>query len=148
MPAPSRTVLSRKLRALEKMVARASSRRRVTFEVKAGTAPVVKETAVPRCGVAEVDITPSELVAMAGYSLAGKTAKGVGNRLFARALFIDDGAGHTAALCFVDLWCASRYLLYQARVSSRRVAETVRSHCPSGWRVCNSARTCSDDTRR
>ena len=46
-----------------------------------------------RCGVAEVDITPSELVAMAGYSLAGTTAKGVGHPLFARALYIDDGVG-------------------------------------------------------
>jgi hypothetical protein len=114
MPAPSRTTLSQKLRALEKMVARASSRRRVTFQVKTGTARAAARTGVARCGVAEVDITPSELVAMAGYSLAGTTAKGVGHPLFARALYIDDGVGHTAALCFVDLWCASRYLLHQA----------------------------------
>jgi neutral ceramidase len=64
--------------------------------------------------VAEVEITPNVLVAMAGYSLAGKIAKGVGHPLYARALYLDDGAGHTAALCFVDLWCASRYLLHKA----------------------------------
>jgi neutral ceramidase len=51
---------------------------------------------------------------MAGYSLAGKTAKCVAHPLYARALYLDDGAGHKAALCFVDLWCASRYLLHQA----------------------------------
>jgi hypothetical protein len=51
---------------------------------------------------------------MAGYSLAGTTAKGVGHPLFARALYIDGGVGQMAALCFVDLWCASRYLLHQA----------------------------------
>ena len=114
MPVPSRTALSRKLRALEKMVARASSHRRVKFDVKTGSSPPAPRTGVARCGVAETDITPSELVAMAGYSLAGKIAKGVRNRLFARALYLDDGAGQTAALCFVDLWCASRYLLHQA----------------------------------
>lgn len=114
MPAPSRSAMSRKLRALEKMFARASSRRRVTFQVNTGTTRVPEPTGVARCGVATIDITPSVPVAMAGYSLAGTTAKRVRNPLFARALYIDDGAGHTAALCFLDLWCASRYLLHQA----------------------------------
>jgi neutral ceramidase len=125
MPAPSRSALSRKLRALEKMFARASSRRRVTFQVKTGTARASALTGVARCGVAEVDITPSDLVAMAGYSLAGTTAKGVGHPLFARALYMDDGAGHTAALCFVDLWCASRYLLHQAAADTLKGAAGI-----------------------
>ena len=114
MPASSRSALSRKLRVLEKMFARASSRRRVIFQVKTGTARTPERTGVARCGVATVDITPNVPVAMAGYSLAGTTAKRVRHPLFARALYIDDGAGHTAALCFVDLWCASRYLLHRA----------------------------------
>jgi neutral ceramidase len=114
MPTPSRATLSRKLRALEKMFARASSGRRVTFQVTTGAPRAPERTGVARCGVAAVEITPSVPVAMAGYSLAGTTAKGVRHPLFARALYIDDGVGHTAALCFVDLWCASRYLLHQA----------------------------------
>ncbi len=114
MHAPSRTALSPKLRAIEKIFARASSRRRVTFEVKTGTAKTTKATGVPRCGVGVVPITPSLPIAMGGYSLASKTAHKVANPLFARALYMDDGAGHTAALCFLDLWCASRYLLHQA----------------------------------
>jgi neutral ceramidase len=112
MPAPSRATLSRKLRALEKTLVRLTSRRPVIFQVKTATAREAARTGVPRCGVAEVEITPKEYVAMAGYSLAGKTATGVGHPLFARALYIDDGAGQTAAVCFLDLWCASRYLLY------------------------------------
>jgi neutral ceramidase len=114
MPAHLRSTLSRKLRALEKMLVRAASRRNVSFGVKTNTAPAAVRTAIARCGVAEVDITPSDLIAMAGYSLAGKIAKGVRNPLFARALYLDDGAGNRAALCFLDLWCASRYLLYKA----------------------------------
>lgn len=114
MPTPSRTALSQKLRALEQMFARASGGRRVAFQVKTGTARTPERTGVTRCGVAAVPITPDVPVAMGGYSLAGKVAKRVRHPLFARALYIDDGAGHTAALCFVDLWCASRYLLYKA----------------------------------
>ena len=113
MHAPSRSAVSRKLRAIEKIFARASSRSRVAFEVKTGAARAPKVTGIPRCGVAVVPITPSVPVAMAGYSLAAKTAHKVGNPLFARALYMDDGAGHAAALCFLDLWCASRYLLHQ-----------------------------------
>src|SRR5579872_5687701 len=118
MPALSRSALSRKLRALEKMFARASSRRRVAFQVKTGAARAPEITGIARCGVAAVEITPSFPVAMAGYSLAGSTAERARQPLFARALYIDDGAGHTAALCFVDLWCASRYLLHKAAVDT------------------------------
>ena len=125
MPAPSRTTLSRKLRALEKMFVRASSRRRITFQVKTGTARAPERTGVACCGVAAVDITPSMPVAMAGYSLAGTTAKRVRHPLYARALYIDDGAGHAAALCFVDLWCASRYLLHQAAADTLRGAAGI-----------------------
>jgi neutral ceramidase len=50
---------------------------------------------------------------MAGYAAAGKVAQGVRGRLFARALYLEDAAGHCAALCFVDLMSASRYVLEQ-----------------------------------
>jgi neutral ceramidase len=67
-----------------------------------------------RCGAAAVDITPDKFVGMAGYSLAGKIATGVSGRLHARALYIEDGRGSEAALCFIDLMSASRLLLDRA----------------------------------
>jgi hypothetical protein len=67
MPAPSRTSLSRKLRALEEIFARASSRLRIPFQVKTGAARALERTGVARCGVAAVEITPIFPVAMAGY---------------------------------------------------------------------------------
>ncbi len=114
MPAPSRTDLSRKLRALELKLKRATRGRPVSFEVKTNTAAAPTRSGIARCGVAEVEITPKEHLAMAGYSLAGKIAKGTRYPLFARALYLEDGAGNSAALCFLDLWCASRYLLHKA----------------------------------
>lgn len=125
MTASSRSALARKLRALEKMFASASSRRRITFQVKTGIARAPERTGVTRCGVATAEITPNLPVAMGGYSLAGKTAKRVGHPLFARALYIDDGAGHTAALCFVDLWCASRYLLHRVAADTSTAAAGI-----------------------
>jgi neutral ceramidase len=106
--------LSRKLRAVEVKLKRATSGRRVSFEVKTSTAPARAGRGIARCGVAEIDITPIEPhLALAGYSLDAKIANGPRNPLFARALYLDDGAGNTAALCFLDLWCASRYLLHK-----------------------------------
>jgi neutral ceramidase len=115
MPAPTPTTLSRKLRALELKLKRATRGQSVCFEVKTNTALAATRSGSARCGVAEIDITPLEQnLAMAGYSLAGKIAKGTRYPLFARALYLDDGAGNVAALCFLDLWCASRYLLHKA----------------------------------
>jgi neutral ceramidase len=65
----------------------------------------------PRCGAAEIDMTPHEGLPMAGYSWAGKYAKGIRGRLFVRALYLEDAQGNCAVLCFLDLLSASRYLL-------------------------------------
>lgn len=53
-----------------------------------------------RCGVAAVEITPTVLIGMAGYSRAGKKAKGTSGRLFARSLFLEDASGRRAD----DVW--------------------------------------------
>lgn len=71
----------------------------------------VPPTGHPRCGAAEVDMTPHQGLSMAGYSRAGKLAKGVRGRLFVRALYLEDAQGNCAVLCFLDLLSASRYLL-------------------------------------
>lgn len=65
----------------------------------------------PRCGAAEIDMTPHEGLPMAGYSRAGQYAKGIRGRLFVRALYLEDARGNCAVLCFLDLLSASRYLL-------------------------------------
>jgi len=118
MPAPSRATLCQKLRALEEKLIRATSRRQVAFEVKTKVARAPVPTGIARCGVAKIDITQKELIGMAGYSLAGKIATRTRHRLFARALYLDDGAGNRAALCFLDLFCGSRYLLHKAAVGT------------------------------
>jgi neutral ceramidase len=83
---------------------------------------ILLPTGQARCGVAEVDITPHVGIAMAGYAAFGKVAKGTRGRLVARALYLEDAAGHCAALCFVDLMSASRYLLERAAADTAAVS--------------------------
>jgi len=64
-----------------------------------------------RAGAAEADITPGTGVAMAGYSGLGRVARGAGDRLFARAVYLEDGRGERAAVCVLDLMSASRRLV-------------------------------------
>ncbi len=68
-------------------------------------------TGVCRAGAAEVDITPSLDLAMAGYSTEGKRARGYRGRLWARVLFLEDAQGHRAAIVVADLHSGSRFLL-------------------------------------
>jgi hypothetical protein len=57
-----------------------------------------------RAGVAKVDITPPQFMPMAGYASRGANhAKGKLTDLWAKALVIDDPAGHRAALVTLDL---------------------------------------------
>lgn len=109
-----RSDLSRKLRALERRLANLLKEPGVSFEVKTDTAPPPTRGGIGRCGVAEIDITPKDHIGLAGYSKAGKIAKGMRYPLFARSLYLEDADGHKAAVCFLDLWCASRFLLHTA----------------------------------
>jgi hypothetical protein len=118
MPNRPRTDVSRKLRALERRLANLLKGRKVPFEVKTNTAPLPTRGGIARCGVAEVEITPKEYIGLAGYSKAGKIAKGTRYPLFARALYLEDSGGNKAALCFLDLWCASLYLLHTAALQT------------------------------
>ncbi len=112
MPNRPPTVVSRKLRAMERRLANLLKGRTVPFEVKTNTALPPTRGGVDRCGVAQVEITPTQHIGLAGYSKAGKIATCTRYPLFARALYLEDSGGNKAALCFLDLWCASRYLLH------------------------------------
>lgn len=54
-------------------------------------------------GVASIDITPTEPVWMSGYASRTRTAEGVGQRLWAKALALEDSEGRRAILLTADL---------------------------------------------
>jgi hypothetical protein len=56
-----------------------------------------------RAGAARVDITPEGPIWMSGYASRNHPSTGVRQRLFARALAIDDGAGARLAIVSTDL---------------------------------------------
>jgi neutral ceramidase len=68
-------------------------------------------TGVFVAGVAKVDITPPPGVPLFGYSSAGRhVGAGVRTRLYARALYLEDGAGERVALVQCDLGAVSTLL--------------------------------------
>jgi neutral ceramidase len=94
------------------------------------------------CGAAEVDITPTLGIPMAGYSLEGKFPEGVSDRLMARALVLEDARGERVALVFADLMGGSRYLLENAAAITetacgigleRLVLVCSHTHTGPGW---------------
>lgn len=64
-----------------------------------------------QAGASEIDITPHIVLPLSGYSLEGKTSRGVSSRLFARVLFLQGTNGERVALCVTDLHSGTRYLL-------------------------------------
>lgn len=56
-----------------------------------------------KAGVATADITPTEPMWMAGYASRDKPSEGVAQRLFAKALVIEDSAGTRLAIVTMDL---------------------------------------------
>jgi len=76
-----------------------------------------------RVGVARVDITPDRALPMAGYSGAGQLGVRGRDRLYARAFYFEDPHGAPLAICALDLWCASSFLV--AAVAERLSKEGV-----------------------
>ncbi|NVB36273.1 neutral/alkaline non-lysosomal ceramidase N-terminal domain-containing protein [Pseudenhygromyxa sp. WMMC2535] len=68
--------------------------------------PSAKDAAAPsmRAGAAKVDITPLPGVPLGGHSLEGGTGYGLWNRLWARAVYIEDPHGEPLVLVVADLW--------------------------------------------
>ncbi|HEY2155493.1 MAG TPA: neutral/alkaline non-lysosomal ceramidase N-terminal domain-containing protein [Isosphaeraceae bacterium] len=61
------------------------------------------EPAEWKAGVARVDTSPTAPVRMAGYASRTKTSEGVSHPLFAKALSLEDGAGHQVVIVTCDI---------------------------------------------
>lgn len=55
-------------------------------------------------GAAKVDITPMPGIPLGGHSIEGGMGYGVWTRLWARAIYLEDGAGEPLVLVAADLW--------------------------------------------
>jgi neutral ceramidase len=73
-----------------------------------------------QAGAARVDITPRESIWMAGFGSRTKPSEGVLQPLFARALALQDGAGHRAILVTLDLVGIERELADAVAAEARR----------------------------
>ncbi len=73
--------------------------------------PLGIQVPASRCGAARIPLELPRGIPMAGYSIMGKRGRKGTNRLFARAIYLEDSRGHVAAICVVDLMSASHYLL-------------------------------------
>lgn len=62
-----------------------------------------KEPATWKVGAASVDITPDELMWMAGYAARKKPADGIAQRLYGKAVAIEDQQGHRLVMVTLDL---------------------------------------------
>lgn len=86
-----------------------------------GTIPsphLLPPTGAFQAGAARVDLTPMPGFPMGGHSVAGTTARGYWTRLFARAIYLEDGSGWPLVLVSCDLWSIPAAL-------ADRVAELV-----------------------
>jgi neutral ceramidase len=81
-----------------------------------------------RCGVACVPFTLPEGIPMAGYSLLARRGKVGAWELSARAMVLEDDAGHVVAFVVADLMSASRYLLERAAALTRKGASGLDVH--------------------
>ncbi|MCZ6690302.1 MAG: neutral/alkaline non-lysosomal ceramidase N-terminal domain-containing protein [Planctomycetota bacterium] len=72
-----------------------------------------------RVGAAKQDITPMPGFPMGGHSTSGAVSRGIWNRLYARAIYLDDDKGNAIVLVSCDLWSVSAGLC-------DRVAELIR----------------------
>ena len=75
-----------------------------------------------RAGVAQVKITPSKPIPLAGYANRTAPFTGVEADIFAKALALDDGAGHRAVLLTADV------LGWTARFTERVCARIVKAN--------------------
>ena len=68
-----------------------------------------------RAGTASADITPELPIWLSGYASREKPASGVGQRLHAKALALDDGKGGSIVIVTVDLLGLSKEIIDEVR---------------------------------
>jgi hypothetical protein len=89
-----------------------------------------------KAGVSRIDITPNEPIWMAGYASRTKPSEGVRQRLYAKALALEDSAGIVSVLLTADL------AGFRRDVSQLIVARvTGKYHLPRERLVLNSSHT-------
>lgn len=75
-------------------------------------------------GAAQVDITPPPGYPMGGFSIAGRISRGWWTRLYAKAIYIEDGKQHRMVLVSCDLWAMPAGL-------ADKVAELIAARIPA-----------------
>ena len=73
-------------------------------------APVAKTAAIWKAGVATADLTPEDPVWMGGYGARTRPSDGVAQKVFAKALALEDANGALFVIVTLDLVSVPRYL--------------------------------------
>ncbi|MBI4622009.1 MAG: neutral/alkaline non-lysosomal ceramidase N-terminal domain-containing protein [Verrucomicrobia bacterium] len=73
-------------------------------------APAVQPEAIWEAGVATADLTPTDPVWMGGYAGRNRPSDGVAQKVFAKALAIEDAKGSRFVIVTLDLVSVPRYL--------------------------------------
>ncbi|MBI4627040.1 MAG: neutral/alkaline non-lysosomal ceramidase N-terminal domain-containing protein [Verrucomicrobia bacterium] len=73
------------------------------FALLVSPAPAAAVEATWRAGAASVGVTPQKSTWMAGFGARNKPSEGTAQELFAKALVLDDGAGHRLVIVTLDL---------------------------------------------
>lgn len=94
---------------------------------------------VLRAGAAKADITPPPGFPMGGHSVAGTTARGYWTRLFARAIYVEDGNGSSLVLVACDLWSVPAGLV--DRVAEIVTGDPAGSHIGRERIICSGTHT-------
>ena len=109
-----------------------------------------------KAGVSKVDITPAESMWMAGYAARKKPSEGVAQRLFAKALAIEDQRGARLVIVTTDLIGIPRnlrdYLASEAQKQFKLPPESLllnasHTHCGPELRAHKYALMDLDDAR-
>src|SRR5262249_12249087 len=91
----------------------------VVTPLPAPSIPGAINSGVTRAGFGRIDITPSVGVGLNGNGFEGRQAKGVRQRLYARAVLLETGSGQRVAIITADLAHISPVL---QRLTATRVA--------------------------
>jgi hypothetical protein len=90
--------------------------------------PAARPPRGARCGAAAVDLQLPLGVHMAGYSLMSKKGRQERWPLVARAMVLEDDAGHVIAFAVIDMMSASRYLHERVAAITRQGSSGLDVH--------------------
>lgn len=97
--------------------------RPIRYAGQSSPAPVPADSGGLRAGFERIDITPPPGPGLMGYGIEGDTARGYRNRLYARAMVLEDRTGERIAIVTLDLLAPSLAL---HRSVARLILESTR----------------------